>query len=217
MVVTPRLLATEPRALISSRKGPTETRVGAPWRRLQTLHSLSPSDLRQVERLYQTLKRFLRKQSPAGSVAELQFQLEAFRDYYNNRRHTEHSIGRHRSAVFNTLLKAKPTMPPAPVDHRVRHHKIDAFGKVTLRYLGRLRHIPVGRAHKNCKVRLLVAGLDVRIVAEDGQLIHALTLDPHATTSHSADAGQRMSCHRRELCPEGGQRVDRRGFEPLTS
>ena len=56
--------------------------------------------------------------------------------------------------------------------------KIDRFGKVTLRYLGRLRHIPVGSSHRNRKVRLLVAGPDVRIITEDGELIRALTLDP---------------------------------------
>jgi hypothetical protein len=67
---------------------------------------------------------------------------------------------------------------PAPVDHRVRRDRVDRFGKLTLRYLGRLRHIPVGVAHKHRKVRLLVAGADVRIVTEDGELLRALTLDP---------------------------------------
>jgi hypothetical protein len=69
-------------------------------------------------------------------------------------------------------------MPPAPTDHRVRRDKIDSFGKVTIRYLGRLRHIPVGVAHKNRKVSLLVAGPDVRIITETGDLLRALTLDP---------------------------------------
>jgi hypothetical protein len=32
-------------------------------------------------------------------------------------------------------------------------------------------NIPVGAADKNRKVRLLVAGADVRIVTEDGELI----------------------------------------------
>jgi hypothetical protein len=71
-----------------------------------------------------------------------------------------------------------PTPAPAPLDYRVRRDKIDRTGKVTLRYLGRLRHIPVGAAHKNRKVRLLVVGADVRIITEDGELIRALTLDP---------------------------------------
>jgi transposase InsO family protein len=137
-----------------------------------------PQTCGKVERFHQTLKRFLRKQSPAGSIAELQFQLDTFRDYYNNRR-PHRALNRQTPlAVFNALIKAKPSQQPAPVDHRVRRDKIDSTGKVTLRYLGKLHHIPVGTAHKNRKVRLLVAGPDVRIITDDGELIRALTLDP---------------------------------------
>jgi transposase InsO family protein len=137
-----------------------------------------PQTCGKVERFHQTLKRFLRKQPLASSMAELQFQLDAFRDYYNNRR-PHRALNRQTPlAVFNALIKAKPPQQPAPTDHRVRRDKIDSFGKVTLRYLGRLRHIPVGTAHKNRKVRLLVAGPDVRIITEDGELIRALTLEP---------------------------------------
>ncbi len=137
-----------------------------------------PQTCGKVERLHQTLKRFLRCQQPAQSLAELQFQLDAFRDYYNHRRPHRALSRQTPMAVFNTLLKAGPAQAPAPVDHRVRRDKIDSGGKVTLRYLGRLRHIPVGVAHKNRRVRLLVAGPDVRIVTDDGELIRALTLDP---------------------------------------
>ena len=137
-----------------------------------------PQTCGKVERFHQTLKRFLRKQPAAHSLAELQFQLDAFRDYYNNRR-PHRALNRQTPlAVFNTLIKAKPSQQPAPVDHRVRRDKIDSTGKVTLRYLGKLHHIPVGTAHKNRKVRLLVAGPDVRIITDDGELIRALTLDP---------------------------------------
>ncbi|HYR53562.1 MAG TPA: hypothetical protein VEQ13_01455, partial [Methylomirabilota bacterium] len=37
---------------------------------------------------------------------------------------------------------------------------------------------PVGTAHKNRKVNLLVAGPDVRIITDDGELLRALTIDP---------------------------------------
>lgn len=138
-----------------------------------------PQTCGKVERLHQTLKRFLAKQPPACSLAELQFQLDAFRDYYNSRR-PHRALNRQTPlAVFNSLLKARPTQPPAPADHRVRRDKIDSWGKVTLRYLGRLRHIPVGTAHKNRRVRLLVAGPDVRIITDDGELLRALTIDPN--------------------------------------
>jgi len=137
-----------------------------------------PQTCGKVERFHQTLKRFLGKQPLARTLAELQFQLDAFRDYYNSRR-PHRALNRQTPlAVFNALIKAKPSQQPAPVDHRVRRDKIDSTGKVTLRYLGRLHHIPVGTAHKNRKVRLLVAGPDVRIITDDGELIRALTLDP---------------------------------------
>jgi transposase InsO family protein len=137
-----------------------------------------PQTCGKVERFHQTVKRFLRKQPPARSIAELQFQLDAFRDYYNNRR-PHRALNRQTPlAVFDSLIKARPSQQPAPVDHRVRRDKIDSTGKVTLRYLGKLHHIPVGTAHKNRKVRLLVAGPDVRIITDEGELIRALTLDP---------------------------------------
>src|SRR5450759_342274 len=137
-----------------------------------------PQTCGKVERFHQTVKRFLRMQPPAQSLAELQFQLDAFREYYNSRRPHRALKRQTPLAVFNSLIKARPSQQPAATDHRVRRDKIDSFGHVTLRYLGRLRHIPVGTAHKNRRVRLLVAGPDVRILTDDGELIRALTLDP---------------------------------------
>jgi transposase InsO family protein len=147
---------------------------------VQVKHSTPyhPQTCGKVERLHQTLKRFLPKQPPAASLAELQLSLDAFRRYYNGRRPHRALDRRTPTAVFDSMLKARPTTAVAALDHRVRRDKVDRFGKLTLRYLGRLRHIPVGVVHKNRKVRLLVAGADVRIVTEDGELIRALTLDP---------------------------------------
>jgi transposase InsO family protein len=138
-----------------------------------------PQTCGKVERFHQTLKRFLGKQTAAGSLAELQVQLDAFREYYNHVRPHRALARQTPISVFKALVKATPAPSPAVVDHRVRRDKIDAFGKVTLRYLGKLRHIPVGLAHKNRRVRLLVAGPDVRVITEEGELIRALTLDPH--------------------------------------
>ncbi len=151
------------------------TRLGVRHKHSSTYH---PQTCGKVERLHQTLKRFLAKQPAAATLAELQCQLDQYRDYYNHRR-PHRSLDRQTpAAVFSSRLKARPVDHPASVDHRVRRDKLDRFGKVTLRYLGRLRHIPVGAAHKNRRVRLLVAGADVRIVTEDGELLRALILDP---------------------------------------
>jgi transposase InsO family protein len=147
-----------------------------------------PQTCGKVERLHQTLKQFLAKQPSPSSFLELQLQLDGFRAYYNGRR-PHRALGRRTpEEAFKARIKARPTRAPAPVHHRVRKDKIDRFGKVTLRYLGRLRHIPVGTAHKNRKVTLLVAGPDVRIITEDGELIRALTLD--ATRSYQPLGGR---------------------------
>jgi transposase InsO family protein len=164
-------------------------RLGVQHKHSSTYH---PQTCGKVERLHQTLKRFLAKQPPAASLADLQRQLDAFRDYYNHRRPHRALDRQTPAAVFNSRLKARPTEPPAPLDHRVRRDKVDRFGKLTLRYLGRLRHIPVGVAHKNRKVRLFVAGADVRIVTEDGELLRALTIDP---TRNYQPLGGRWPAH----------------------
>lgn len=46
-----------------------------------------PQTCGKVERIHRTDRRWLAKQPPARSIAELQTQLDAFREYYNNRRH----------------------------------------------------------------------------------------------------------------------------------
>ena len=56
--------------------------------------------------------------------------------------------------------------------------RIDSCGRVTFRYLSRLRHIAVGRAFKRQRVTLLMADAEIRVLAEDGSLIRELTLDP---------------------------------------
>jgi len=147
---------------------------------IQVKHSTPyhPQTCGKVERFHQTLKRFLHKQASAESLSELQFQLDAFRDYYNTRRPHRAVSRLTPAAAFEAAPRAKPASSPAPTDHRVRRDKIDAFGKVTIRYLGKLRHIAVGAVHRNRKVTLLVAGAEVRIVTEDGELLRTLTLDP---------------------------------------
>ena len=171
-------------------------RLGIQPKHSSTYH---PQTCGKVERLHQTLKRFLARQPAAASLADLQRQLDTFRDYYNHRRPHRALDRQTPAAVFNSRLKARPADQPAPVDHRVRRDKVDRFGKLTLRYLGRLRHIPVGAAHKNRKVRLLVAGADVRIVTIDGQLLRALTLDP---TRSYQPLGGRWPVH--NVLPQAG-------------
>jgi len=137
-----------------------------------------PQTCGKVERLHQSLKRFLARQPPPGSLLVLQGQLDAFRLYYNQSRPHRALEGRTPAEAFAARVKAGPTAELASVQYRVRHDRIDKTGTVTLRYRSRLRHIRVGAAHRNKPVRIFVAGAQVRIVTEDGELLRALTLDP---------------------------------------
>jgi hypothetical protein len=49
---------------------------------------------------------------------------------------------------------------------------------VTIRYRSRLHHIGVGWAYEGWRVIILIAGLDVQILGEDGSPLRRLTIDP---------------------------------------
>jgi hypothetical protein len=138
-----------------------------------------PQTCGKIERFHQTLKRWLAKQPPAATLAELQAQLDWFRNYYNSRR-PHRALGRRTPAeAFEARTKAAPVLGGVSLaQHRVRRDRIDKTGKVTLRYHSRLIHIGVGRAHASTEVLLLVADDDVRVITLDGELLRHLTIDP---------------------------------------
>ena len=137
-----------------------------------------PQTCGKVERFHQTLKRWLRKQPRARTIEELQTQLDRFRTYYNEVR-PHRAVGRRTPAeAYAARPKAAPSGLRIPVHCRVRRDRLDRGGGVTLRHDSRLHHIKVGRRHAGTRVLMLVAGLDVRIVSEDGELLRELVLDP---------------------------------------
>jgi len=137
-----------------------------------------PQTCGKVERFHQSLKRFLARQAPAQSLAHLQAQLDVFRAYYNQQRPHRALDGRTPLVAWSARLKAGPRGEVPAVHYRVRQDRVGANGTVTLRYQSKLRHIPVGSAHKHQPVRLLIAGASVRIVREDGLLLRELLIDP---------------------------------------
>lgn len=140
-----------------------------------------PQTCGKIERFHQTLKRFLAKQPAARTIEDLQDQLDRFRELYNTVR-PHRALGRRTpNQAFTARLKASPTGNglTTPTHYRVRHDKLDSSGVVTLRYRSRLHHIGIGRAHKNTRVLILVADLDIRILTQDGALLRHLTLDPN--------------------------------------
>jgi transposase InsO family protein len=138
-----------------------------------------PQTCGKVERFHQTLKRFLGKQSRAGTIEQLQAQVDRFVAYYNDVRPHRAKARKTPQAAFESRAKARPTMREGFTrELRVRHDKIDTNGTVTLRYKSRLHHIAMGRRFAGTGVIILVAGKRIRVVTRKGELLRDLELDP---------------------------------------
>ncbi len=138
-----------------------------------------PTTCGKVERFQQTLKKWLTAQHRANDLNQLQGLLNEFIDTYNN--HRPHRALRRSTptAAYQRLPKAEPGQTGNTTHFRVRHDRIDKTGSVTLRHNSRLHHIGIGRAYKHTPVTLLIADLDIRVIAtQTGELLRHLTLDP---------------------------------------
>jgi transposase InsO family protein len=139
-----------------------------------------PQTCGKVERFHQTLKKFLRKQPRATTIAELQTQIDRFVTYYNEVRPHRAKDRKTPKAAFESRDKARPIERDVgrTRELRVRHDKVDGHGVVTIRYKSKLHHIGLGRALAGTRVILLVAGRNIRIVTAQGELLRSFELDP---------------------------------------
>ena len=137
-----------------------------------------PTTCGKVERLHQTLKRWLAQQAQPATLTELQTLLDRFVTIYNTERpHRSLPNRATPAAVYTTRPVATPGTRH-DTHHRVRHDIVDNGGTVTLRLHGRLHHIGIGRTHARTHVALLIDGDHVRIVdATTGELLRDLTID----------------------------------------
>jgi transposase InsO family protein len=150
-------------------------RLGVAFKNSRPYH---PQTCGKVERLHQTLKRYLARQAPAQTLSQLQAQLGAFVHYYNHIRPHRALKGSTPLQAYSARLKARPATATAATHFRVRRDRVDKAGKVSLRYGSRLYKIGLGRANKGRAIKLLIADRNVRVIDANGELIRELTLDP---------------------------------------
>jgi transposase InsO family protein len=139
-----------------------------------------PQTCGKVERFHHTLKRFLAAQDAAETLEGLQAQIDRFVDYYNSVR-PHRARGRSTpKAAFDARDKARPSGLRLQVSNetRVRHDRIDHRGAVSIRYRSKLHHIGIGRDFSGRRVIVLVNGLDIRVLTDEGELLRHLELDP---------------------------------------
>jgi transposase InsO family protein len=138
-----------------------------------------PQTQGKIERFYRTLKRWLGQQPAARTLAELQAQLDAFRDVYDEQR-PHRAIGRHTPAeAYRATARAQPAGRGAPAHFRLRYDVTDAKGGMTLRRGGRLHHLATGVAHARRRVLAIVDEHEVTVVALDtGEILSSHRIEP---------------------------------------
>jgi len=138
-----------------------------------------PTTCGKVERFQQTLKKWLTAKPEAATLQDLQNQLDAFVDEYNNRRPHRSLANQTPAAKYALLPKATPGQSDIDGHYRIRHDIVGDTGTVTLRHAGTLHHIGIGRTHARTHIIMLIDDLDIRIVnPATAELIRRLTLDP---------------------------------------
>ena len=151
-------------------------RLGIVYKNSRPYH---PQTCGKVERFHQTLKRYLAKQPPAASLAELQLQLDTFRAYYNHYRP-------HRALDGQTPLhgvqrspqgasRSAPCATTTSASDATRWTRQAASPFATSAASATSAWAGTTSAQR---ITLLVAGTHIRVVDEDGRLIRELTLDP---------------------------------------
>jgi transposase InsO family protein len=136
-----------------------------------------PQTCGKVERWHRTLKKFLAKH-PAANVVEMQAVLFEVIRYYNEvRPHRARDRQTPRHAYERRDKMPAGTLIDQP-HHRIRFDVVDVRGHVTLRYLGKMRHLNVGWAYRGQPIRLYVVDEHVDIVTEDGELVGEIVLNP---------------------------------------
>jgi transposase InsO family protein len=82
-----------------------------------------PQTQGKIERFHQTLKRWLAARPTAASAAELQQQLNEFREHYNEQR-PHRALDRHTPGqAYRAIPKALPAAGRAPTHYRIRYDR----------------------------------------------------------------------------------------------
>lgn len=137
-----------------------------------------PQTQGKIERFHQTLKRWLTARPLPQTTTELQALLNQFRTWYNTAR-PHRAIARATPATaYAATPKATPITETEP-EWRTRTDVIDPWGKVSLRYAGKLRHLGMGRAHIGEPVLMLIH--DNHVITSNaitGEIIAEHTINP---------------------------------------
>jgi transposase InsO family protein len=139
-----------------------------------------PQTQGKTERFHQTLQRWLRARPPASSTAQLQRQLDQFREHYNEQRPHRALHRRTPGDAYRATPKAAPATNGHPQGHyRLRYDRLDTKGKMTLRRAGRMHHLGVGTPHARKRVLALADENHITVIElETGEVLSTHLIEP---------------------------------------
>ncbi len=137
-----------------------------------------PQTQGKIERFHQTLKRWLAAQPAATTPAELQAQLDQFREHYNEHRPHRARDRTTPGTAYRTTPKTHPT-GTREGHYRLRYDRIDTDGHVSIRHAGRMHHLGRGRRHAGTRILALADTDTITVIRLDtGEILSTHTIDP---------------------------------------
>lgn len=136
-----------------------------------------PTTQGKIERLWQTLKRWITAQPKATGIAELNEQLARFMRIYNEERPHSALNGKTPHYIYTTQPKlGSVALSESAI--RFRTDKVDQEGKITIRYMNKIRHLGIGRGYAGKRVYALISGKEVTVILiGSGEIIGEYILD----------------------------------------
>jgi transposase InsO family protein len=145
--------------------------------RVATSTPYHPQTCGKIERLWQTLKKWLTAHGPYATVGELNTALVEFTEYYNHQRPHRALHGRTPAEVFAATGAARPADRPLPATLSVRRCWTSNAGVVPV---GLHHVVALGARWKRIPVTVIRDGDHVAIYAGN-RLIRTLDIDPTRT------------------------------------
>lgn len=152
---------------------PLEENLGALGVLAVTSSPGHPQTCGKVERAHKTVRKWLRKRSPAESVEQLQAMLETYRDHYNRKRRKKHLGGLTPAQRYALGPLEGPADGPVQPETVITRHTVTASGGIGV--LGHL--VGIGRRHAGRQVTLIRRGREIAIF-DDHTLIAEIDLKP---------------------------------------
>ncbi|NUU08656.1 IS481 family transposase, partial [Leifsonia sp. C5G2] len=124
-----------------------------------------PQTQGKIERFHQTQKRWLAARPAATTLTDLQTQLDAFREHYNEHRPHRALNRQTPSQAYQATPKALPAETRTPGHYRIRYDLVGSNGKVSLRRAGRMHHLGIGYHHRGTRILALADDTTVTVIA----------------------------------------------------